>query len=74
MRENGLGARRRRRYRVDTDSKHNLPIASNLLSRNREEARREIFTYIEVWYNRRRLHSSLGYTSPEEYEKLLEAV
>lgn len=34
----------------------------------REEARQEIFRYIEVWYNRKRRHSSLGYLSPCEYE------
>ena len=27
-----------------------------------------IFEYIEVFYNRKRRHSSLGYVSPEEYE------
>lgn len=32
------------------------------------EARRDIFEYIEAWYNRVRLHSSLGYRSPAEYE------
>jgi len=37
--------------------------------RTREEARRDIFEYIEVFYNRQRLHSSLGYMSPEEYER-----
>jgi transposase InsO family protein len=31
-------------------------------------ARRSIFEYIEVFYNRRRLHSALGYQSPAEYE------
>ena len=36
--------------------------------RTRDEARSDIFYYIEVFYNRRRLHSSLGYLSPEEYE------
>ena len=36
----------------------------------RREARRDIFEYIEIFYNRERLHSSLGYYSPEEYEKL----
>jgi transposase InsO family protein len=36
-----------------------------------EEARRAIFDYIEVWYNRRRRHSALGYKSPAEYEALL---
>lgn len=34
----------------------------------REEARRSIFEYIEVFYNRKRLHSSLGYVSPEAFE------
>ena len=34
----------------------------------RAEARRSIFEYIEVFYNRRRLHSSLGYVSPEQFE------
>lgn len=33
------------------------------------EARRNIFHYIEVFYNKERLHSSLGYMSPEEYER-----
>ena len=35
----------------------------------REEARRRIFEYIEVFYTRVRLHSSLGYCSPAEYER-----
>ena len=35
----------------------------------REEARASIFEYIEVFYNRSRLHSSLGYLSPAEFEK-----
>ena len=33
-----------------------------------EEARRSLFEYIEVFYNRQRLHSTLGYRSPTEYE------
>jgi len=32
-------------------------------------ARTTIFEYIEVWYNRQRLHSSLGYLSPVEFEQ-----
>ena len=32
------------------------------------EARSEIFEYIECWYNRHRLHSSLGYMSPVQFE------
>ncbi len=34
----------------------------------RGHARRAIVDYIEVFYNRRRLHSSLGYLTPAEYE------
>jgi putative transposase len=34
----------------------------------RDEARRAIFEWIEVFYNRQRLHSSLGYQSPADYE------
>jgi len=37
--------------------------------RTRDEARTDLFYYIETFYNRRRLHSSLGYLSPEEYEQ-----
>jgi putative transposase len=37
----------------------------------RDEARACIFEYIEVWYNRQRRHSSLGYISPIEYEQRL---
>jgi transposase InsO family protein len=36
----------------------------------KDEARLAIFEYIEVWYNRQRLHSSLGYLSPVEFEQL----
>jgi putative transposase len=35
----------------------------------RAEARASVFEYIEVFYNRVRRHSSLGYQSPVEYEK-----
>ena len=34
----------------------------------REEAKRDIFEYIEVFYNRQRLHSTLGNLSPVEFE------
>lgn len=37
----------------------------------RTDARRAIFEYIEVWYNRQRRHSTLGYISPAEYETRL---
>jgi len=35
---------------------------------SRAQARTAIFEYIEAWYNRQRLHSSLGYLSPLEFE------
>jgi putative transposase len=37
----------------------------------RLEARLSIFEYVEVFYNRQRRHSALGYRSPEQYERLL---
>jgi transposase InsO family protein len=38
--------------------------------RTRDEARPDLFYYIEAFYNRRRRHSSLDYLSPEAYEQL----
>jgi putative transposase len=37
----------------------------------RAEARLAVFEFIEVFYNRRRLHSSLGYRTPVEYESIV---
>jgi len=34
----------------------------------REEAQQSIFEYIEIFYNRQRLHSTLGYETPEAFE------
>ncbi len=34
-----------------------------------EDARAAIFEYIEIFYNRKRLHSTLGYISPAEFER-----
>jgi len=39
--------------------------------RSRLEARLSIFEYVEVFYNRFRRHSALGYKSPERYQALL---
>jgi putative transposase len=41
--------------------------------RTQAEARQDIFEYIEVFYNRKRRHSSLGYKSPVEYEHLCQS-
>jgi transposase InsO family protein len=37
--------------------------------RNQAEARRDIFAYIEGFYNRRRRHSTLAYASPIAFER-----
>jgi len=36
--------------------------------RTRDEARAAIFSYIELFYNRKRIHQSLGYRTPEQFE------
>jgi len=36
---------------------------------SRNEAKAAIFEYIEIYYNRKRRHSSLGYLSPVHYER-----
>jgi transposase InsO family protein len=32
-----------------------------------EVAKIEVFEFIEIWYNRKRIHASLGYMTPDEY-------
>ena len=45
MRENGIRARHKRRYKATTDSKHNLPVAPNLLERDfTPEAPNQVWT------------------------------
>lgn len=39
--------------------------------RNRDEAKQAIFEYIEVYYNRQRRHSALGWLTPAAYKKML---
>jgi transposase InsO family protein len=42
--------------------------------RTRLEARLSVFEYVEMFYNRQRRHSSLGYRSPQQYERLLNEI
>jgi len=50
-------------------------LEKDLLRRNsfptRQDARSAVFDYIETFYNPIRLHSTLGYVSPAEYEKMM---
>lgn len=52
----------------------NKSLKTEILDRNklfptRDDAKKVIFEYIELFYNRKRRHSSLGYISPLEFEK-----
>ena len=38
--------------------------------KTREQARRDIVDYIEMFYNSKRRHSYLGYVSPKEFEEM----
>jgi putative transposase len=44
-------------------------VGSTIYS-SHDEARSELFTYMEVYYNRIRRHSTLGYVSPLNYEQI----
>jgi putative transposase len=44
-------------------------VASDVMFSSRDQARAEIFEYLEVFYNRVRRHSSLGFLSPVDYER-----
>ena len=46
-------------------------LVENGIFESIEDARSEVFSYIEGYYNRIRLHSGLGYKSPLEFEKEL---
>ena len=50
---------------------HTLKVEkiNRLRFKTRDEAKSKIFEYIEMYYNRKRTHSSLGYMSPSDYEK-----
>ena len=76
LRESGLLASMGRRG----DAYDNAPVESvistiknELVHRSRfttrDQARLAVFDYIETFYNPRRLHSSLGHRSPDDYER-----
>ncbi len=44
-------------------------LVSNLEFPSRRAAKTAIFEYLETFYNTRRLHSSLGYMSPADFEE-----
>jgi putative transposase len=52
-------------------------LKKELIYRNhyktKEEAKKAVFEYIEVWYNRQRIHSSIGYMTPVQFEESLAA-
>ena len=54
---------------------HTLKVECVHLQRywTRAEARKDIFEYVEVFYNREHLHSSLGDLSPIEFEAQAQA-
>ena len=50
--------------------KREMPVIGKFESRL--DARQEIFKFIELYYNTRRSHSTIGNMSPVEYERLFE--
>ena len=48
-----------------------FPLSNCFVSK--AQARREIFEYIEIYYNNQRLHSALDYHTPHQYEAAWEA-
>ena len=45
-------------------------LVHHILFEDRDEARSEIFDYLEVFYNRQRIHQSLGFKSPVNFEAM----
>ena len=52
--------------------KMELVYERDVVFATRSEAKSALFEYIEVFYNRRRRHSALGYVSPAEFERAAE--
>ena len=47
-------------------------LIRNVKYKSMEEAEKSLFNYIEIFYNRKRIHSTLGFTSPIDFRKLYE--
>ena len=54
--------------RLDSSLGLKMELVHHIIYNTRDQARTDIFFYIEAFYNRRRRHSTLGYVSPEAYE------
>ncbi len=50
-------------------SRYKAELLENGVFESVEQARSETFSYIEGYYNRVRRHSSLGYKTPDEFER-----
>lgn len=63
-------------YRMDREESFFKTLKVELIYqrhyKRRSDAKLEIFEYIEVFYNRLRLHSALGYESPADFERSYE--
>jgi transposase InsO family protein len=55
-------------------SRFKAELVENGIFESIEDARSEVFSYIEGYYNRIRLHSGIGYRSPLEFEKQLKLI
>jgi transposase InsO family protein len=53
-------------------SRFKAALVENGVFESVTDAKSEVFSYIEGYYNRIRLHSGIGYRSPLEFEKYLE--
>jgi transposase InsO family protein len=48
-------------------------VGENVVFETRQEAKTAIFGFVETFYNRRRLHSAIGYRPPIEWEHIAAA-
>ena len=50
-----------------------IELVGHRVFKTRREATQAVFDYVEAFYNQKRLHSSIGYRSPAEFEAMEEA-